>query len=50
MEDSNKKCGNCLLCISTYLGYECGLTDNSVEYTQEACRDYIEQEKDDEGD
>ena len=36
-----KTCGNCALCVKTYLGCECGLTDNSVEETQAACIDFI---------
>ncbi len=42
MEEENTKiCGNCLLCLHTYFGCECGLTDNNVEYTQEGCADYL---------
>lgn len=36
-----KKCGNCALCIHTYLGCECGLTDNLVDYEQDGCIDHI---------
>lgn len=41
-EENTKICGSCLLCLHTYLGCECCLTDNSVEYAQDACQDYIE--------
>ena len=42
-EDENKQscCGNCTLCVHTYLGSECGLTDNAVSDCQPACIDYI---------
>lgn len=42
-EDENNKrcCGNCALCVHTYLGSECGLTDNAVSDCQPACIDYI---------
>lgn len=41
-EDEKKKkkmecCGNCALCVHTYLGSECGLTDNAVSDCQPAC-------------
>lgn len=39
--DDNKTCGDCVLCLHTYLGGECSITDNSVEYTQPACIDFI---------
>lgn len=32
MDDKKKICGNCLLCLHTYLGCECSLTDNPVDY------------------
>lgn len=35
-------CGNCVLCICTNQGCECQLTDNEVDYNQEACVDYID--------
>lgn len=42
-EDENNKrcCGNCALCVHTYLGSECRLTDNAVSDCQPACIDYI---------
>lgn len=42
-EDDKKmeRCGNCALCVHTYLGSECGLTDNAVSDCQPACIDYI---------
>lgn len=39
--EKEKKCGNCALCIHTYLGCECGLTDNPVDYEQDGCIDHI---------
>lgn len=36
-----KICGNCQLCIHTYTGGECSITDNAVEYSQEGCIDHI---------
>ena len=44
MDDKKKICGNCLLCLHTYLGCECSLIDNPVDYKQEACIDYISDE------
>ena len=44
MEEVNKICENCLLCLHTYLGCECSITYNPVEYGQEACIDYIPDE------
>lgn len=41
MDEPQKKCGNCALCIHTHLGGECQLTDNPVEYEQDGCIDYI---------
>ena len=42
MEDNNNKiCGGCLLYIPNYLGGECSITDNAVDYCQPACIDYI---------
>lgn len=41
MDNGNNKCGNCLLCVHTYVGGECSLTDNSVDYAQDGCLDYI---------
>lgn len=41
-DDKKKKCrGNCALRIRTYIGGECGLTDNAVSDCQPACIDYI---------
>lgn len=34
-------CENCALCVHTYLGSECGLTDNPVSDNQPGCIDYI---------
>lgn len=36
-----RNCGNCALCIHTYMGCECQLTDNTVDDAQEGCIDYI---------
>lgn len=33
--------GNCALCIHTYMGSECSLTDNAVDDAQDGCIDYI---------
>ena len=33
--------------METYLGGECRLTDNPVEYTQPACIDHIDDDSDD---
>lgn len=41
MDNDNNKCGNCLLCVHTYVGGECSLTDNFVDYAQDGCIDYI---------
>ena len=40
-DNEQKKCGNCAPCVHTYLGCECGLTDNPVEYEQDGCIDHI---------
>lgn len=40
-EPKPKKCGNCALCIHTYMGSECSLTDNAVDDAQDGCIDYI---------
>lgn len=40
-DDKKEMCGNCLLCVHTYLGCECNLSDNPVEYEQDGCIDYI---------
>lgn len=40
-ESKTKNCGNCLLCIHTYMGSECSLTDNAVDDAQDGCIDYI---------
>lgn len=45
MDEENKICGTCLLCLSTYLGCEYSLTDSAVDYTQAACIDYINEEE-----
>ncbi len=42
--DENKTCGDCVLFLHTYLGGECSLTDNSVDYTQPACIDFINED------
>lgn len=36
-----RNCGNCALCIHTYMGSECSLTDNAVDDAQDGCIDYI---------
>ena len=36
-----RNCGNCALCIHTYMGSECQLTDNPVDDAQDGCIDYI---------
>lgn len=36
-----RNCGNCALCIHTYMGNECQLTDNPVDDAQDGCIDYI---------
>ena len=41
VDEPQKKCGNCALCIHTHLGGECQLTDNPVEYEQDGCIDHI---------
>jgi site-specific DNA-cytosine methylase len=40
-EPKPKKCGNCALCIHTYMGSEYSLTDNAVDDAQDSCTDYI---------
>lgn len=40
----DKICGGCLLYVQTYLGGECRLTDNKVEYNQPACIDHVADE------
>lgn len=40
-EPKPKKCGNCALCIHTYMGSECSLTDKAVDDAQDGCIDYI---------
>jgi hypothetical protein len=42
--DEIRCCGNCALCVYTYIGSEYSLTDNSVDDTQAACVDYIAEE------
>lgn len=36
-----KICGECALHVPSFMGCACLLTDNAVEYDQEACIDYI---------
>lgn len=43
-QKEEKKCGNCVLCLHTYLGCECSLTDNAVDFEQDGCIDYIAEE------
>lgn len=45
MDDEQKKCGNCALCVHTYLGSECSLTDNRVDNDQDGCIDHIPEEE-----
>jgi hypothetical protein len=33
------------MCVKTYIGSECSLTDNAVENEQDACPDYINEEE-----
>lgn len=40
-DDKTKKCGNCALCVHTYLGSECGITDNKVEDETPGCIDWL---------
>ena len=40
-EPRPKNCGSCALCIHTYNGSECKLTDNPVDDAQDGCIDYI---------
>ena len=40
-EPKPRNCGNCLLCIHTYMGSECSLTDNAVDDAQDGYIDYI---------
>lgn len=40
-EPKQRNCGNCALCIHTYMGSECQLTDNPVDDAQDGCIDYI---------
>ena len=40
-EPKPKNCGNCALCIHTYMGSKCNLTDNAVDDAQDGCIDYI---------
>lgn len=44
-EPKPKNCGNCALCIHTYMGSECQLTDNPVDDAQEGCIDYISEDE-----
>ena len=43
-DDKKRICGNCALCLHYYKGCECGLSDNTVDYDQEAYIDYIDNE------
>lgn len=43
-EPKTKNCGSCALCIHTYTGSECGLTDSPVDDAQDGCIDYIAEE------
>ena len=42
-EPQERVCGTCALCIHTYLGCVCSLTDNDVPYYQQECIDYIKE-------
>lgn len=44
-EPKPKKGGNCALCIHTYMGSECQLTDNPVDDAQDGCIDYIPEDE-----
>lgn len=44
-EPKPKKCGNCALCIHTYMDSECQLTDNPVDDAQDGCIDYIPEDE-----
>lgn len=40
-EDRPRLCENCALCVHTYLGGECSLTDKPIEYTQLGCNNFL---------
>ena len=41
-EDNTRQiCGNCLECFKNYMDCYCGLSDNAIDYDQEACIDFI---------
>lgn len=40
-EELQPMCGNCALCVHTYRGCECSLTDKIVEYTQSSCQSFL---------
>ena len=44
-EPQERVCGTCALCIHTYLGCVCSLTDNDVPYYQQECIDYIKEDE-----
>lgn len=44
-DEKPKNCGNCALCIHTYMGSECQLTDNPVDDAQDGCIDYIPEDE-----
>lgn len=46
--DEKATCANCVMCIRTYLGCECSLTDLPVEDTDEACNDFYPNSEDSE--
>ena len=44
-ESTKKICGHCIECMQTCEGCYCNLTDLCIEYEQEACIDYIQEEE-----
>lgn len=44
-EEQERVCGTCALCIHTYLGCVCSLTDNYVSYYQAKCIDYLKEDE-----
>lgn len=40
-EEDRKACGNCALCVHTYRGCECSISDHDVDEEQDACVDYL---------
>lgn len=44
--DDKATCANCVMCIRTYPGCECRLTDLPVEDTDEACNDFYPNSED----